>query len=292
MKVNIKSIENALNKKLAQVPLKGAWLRLHQEYGVGLPQGMKLALSSDDYEKLIDIVELETGVNLRATSVSDFKEMQREQVLTLAHDEKMSGKKVKADRLALKTLSQQPLLINQASYQIPAVGHSDINIEQIESVEHNCLLIVENYRCFDQIQQIKLALPAQYRNPLVLYRGDKEYSEKTLHTLLRQCSLPVIAMMDIDLKSLLIAHSLEQVIGLMCMPLMALDSALHQSGNAALYAKQLPSNYQALSNIDEPVLNDIVDLLSKHQKVWVQEHDLAAQYSLDLMLFSQALKPN
>jgi hypothetical protein len=46
----------------------------------------------------------------------------------------------------------------------------------------------------------------------VVYRGDNYYSEKTLRRLLATTNLPVIAMLDIDLKSLMIAYSFPRVI--------------------------------------------------------------------------------
>lgn len=106
--------------------------------------------------------------------------MSREQVLNIANDEKFAGKKVKQQRLAIKTLARQPLMINQQQYSLPIEGHMDISLEQIESVEHNCVLIVENYRCFDYLQQIRICLPKKNKQPLVVYRGDEYYSQQTL----------------------------------------------------------------------------------------------------------------
>jgi len=59
---------------------------------------------------------------------------------------------------------------------------------------------------------------------------------------------------------------------------------LHK-GSTELYAKQLPNCQQALSLSEEPVIKSIWTLLRKHQKVWVQEHDLVSAYELRLMKF-------
>jgi len=119
----------------------------------------------------------------------------------------------------------------------------------------------------------------------VVYRGDNYYSEKTLRLLLAATILPVIAMLDIDLKSLLIASSLPRVVGLMCASLPEFEVVLQEKGNAELYAKQLPECQQALNASEEPVIKALWALLRKHQKVWVQEHDLGAGYELELMGF-------
>jgi len=284
-KTLLRVAENAIKGNQDSVALNKSWQRIHQEYGIGLTQGTKLKLDQRDRAKLLDIIQLETGINLQKTSVAELAKLSREQVLNVALDEKLAGKKVKQQRLAIKVLAGQSLRINQQQYHIPAEGHLDMSLEQIETVEHNCILIVENYRCFDYIQQIKISLPEQYRQPLVIYRGDEYYSQQTLRLFLEKTTLPIIAMMDIDPEGLLIAGSFEHVQGLMCVRLSELDSLLEEKGNALLYAKQLPRCQQALNSTEEPVIKALWDLLRKHQKGWVQEHDLGAGYELVLMGF-------
>jgi len=285
-KTILRVAERAIKENQEIVSFNNSWQLLHQEYGIGLTQGTKLKLAESDRAELLEIIKLETGVNLQQISVAEFSNMSREQALKVAIDEKLAGKNVKHQRLAIKVLAGQSLSINQQQYNIPAEGHMDMNLDQIESVEHNCILIVENYRCFDQLQQIKLQLPTQYNQPLVVYRGDNYYKENTLRQLLATTNLPVIAMLDIDLKSLMIACSFPRVIGLMCMSVPEFEVLLQEKGNSELYTKQLPECQQALNTSAEPVIKTLWDLLRKYQKVWVQEHDLGAGYELRLMEFS------
>jgi len=277
--------EAAIKEHKECVSLKTkSWQFLHQEYNIGLAQGYDLKLSAQDRAKLQEIIQLENGINCLETAIADFSAMNREEALEHAYDEKLAGKKVKAQRLAFKVLAGQCLHINQQQYDLPEYGHIDMCLDQLHSIEHSCIIIIENYRCFDQLQKIKLNLPSEYENPLVIYRGDNVYSEQTLRQLLEITRLPVIAMFDIDLKSLLMACSFPYVVGLMCMSLPELDRVLHK-GNAELYAKQLPGCQQALSLSEEPVIKSLWALLRKHQKVWVQEHDLSANYELSLIKF-------
>ncbi|MCK5354944.1 MAG: hypothetical protein KAJ63_07475 [Methyloprofundus sp.] len=288
MKLNktlLRVAENAIKGKQDSVALNKSWQLLHQEYGIGLTQGTKLKLDQRDRAKLLDIIQLETGINLQQTSVTEFANLTREQALKVALDEKMAGQKVKQQRLAIKVLAGQSLRINQQHYRLPVEGHMDMSLEQIETIEHNCLLIVENYRCFDHIQQIKISLPEKYQQPFVVYRGDEYYSQQTLRLLLQKTALPVIAMMDIDPEGLLIACSFERVLGLMCVRLSELDSLLEEKGNAQLYAKQLPRCQQALNSAEEPVIKALWAVLRQHQKGWVQEHDLGAGYEVGFMGF-------
>jgi len=280
--------EAAINEKKERVSLKTkSWQIFHEEYEIGLAQGYDLKLTAQDRARLQEIIQLENGINLQETSISDFSGMHREEALEHTSDEKLAGKKVKAQRLAFKVLAGQRLYINQQQYYLPEYCHIDMCLEQLKSIEHNCIIIVENYRCFDQLQKIKLNLPSEYANPLVIYRGDNVYSEQTLRQLLETVRLPVITMFDIDLQSLLMACSFPYVIGLMCVSLPELDGLL-QKGNAELYAKQLAGCKQALDVSEEPVIKALWTLLRNHQKVWVQEHDLGAGYELSVMEFVEA----
>lgn len=284
-KTILRVAERAIKENQEIVSFNNSWQLLHQEYGIGLTQGTKLKLAESDRAELLEIIKLETGVNLQQISVAEFSNMSREQALRVATDEKLAGKNVKHQRLAIKVLAGQFLSINQQQYNIPAEGHMDMNLDQIESVEHNCILIVENYRCFDLLQQITLSLPEKYAQPLVVYRGDDYYSQHTLRLFLDRTALPVIAMMDIDPDGLLIACSFENVIGLMCVSLSELEALLENKGNAMLYAKQLPRCQKILNESGEPVIKVLWALLRKYQKVWVQELDLISENELVLMEF-------
>jgi len=72
------------------------------------------------------------------------------------------------------------LKINGESFSLPGSGYLDMALANITSTSHHCILLIENYRCFDSLENIQLNLPDQYADPLVLYRGDNYYSEKTV----------------------------------------------------------------------------------------------------------------
>ncbi len=288
-KIILRTAERAIKEKLEIVDLTKSWQFLSEEYAIGSTQGTKLKLAESDRIKLLEIVKLESGIDLRETSISELANMTREQVLKVAIDEKLAGKSVKRQRLAIKVLAGQALKVNQQQYHLPENGYMDMSLEQIESVEHCCILIVENYRCFDYVQKIKLSLPEKYSQPLVIYRGDEYYSQQTLRLFLERTELPVIAMMDIDPESLLIVCSFQRVIGLMCVSLAELDVLLKNKGNAMLYTKQLARCQQVLNSCNEPVVKALWALLCKHQKGWVQEHDLIAKHKLLLMEFGKCV---
>ncbi len=194
----LKVIERAIQSDHQIFPLNQSWAFLHQQYNVGRTQGNKLEVTQQDKDELLALVKLETGVDLGQISVVDLAAMNREEALSVALDEKMAGQAVKKDRLAIKTLAEHILKINGKSFTLPCSGYLDMALADITSTAHRCIVLIENYRCFDRLENMQLNLPDQYIDPLVLFRGDNYYSENTVRRFLADLNLPVLIMSDLD----------------------------------------------------------------------------------------------
>jgi len=245
----LKVIEGAIRNNKEIFPLNQSWEYLHRQYNIGQTQGNKLKVTQQDKDDLIAVVKHEDGIDLEQISVADFAAMNREAALAFALDEKIAGQSVKKDRLAIKALTGRALKINGLSYSLPGSGYLDMALADITGTAHNCILLIENYRCFDRLENMQLNLPARYADPLVLYRGDNDYSEKTVRQLLAQLNLPVLAMADLDPQGLSIAQSFPHIVGLIAPCLADLEALLEdkQKANPKLYDKQLAGCQNALS---------------------------------------------
>jgi len=275
-------IERAIRSDNPLFPLNQSWKYLHRQYNIGQTQGNKLKVTQQDKDDLIAVVKHETGVDLGQISVADFSAMNREQALSFALDEKIAGQSVKKDRLAIRSLTGMALKINGLSYSLPVRGYMDMALADITGTAHNCILLIENYRCFDSLENVRLNLPDQYADPLVLYRGDNYYSEKTARQLLAYLSLPVLAMADLDPQGLSIAQSFPHIIGLIAPCLADFEALLKdkQKANPKLYGKQLVGCQNALSTSPHALIRQLWDMMKKHQAGIVQEYWLQAGYVL------------
>ena len=275
-------IERAIQSDNQVFPLNQSWMFLHQEYNIGRMQGNKLEVTSQDKDELLALVKLETGVDLGEISVVDFAAMNREQVLSFALDEKMAGQAVKKDRLAIKTLAGYSLKINGESFSLPGSGHLDMALSDLSSTAHHCILLIENYRCFDSLEKMRLNLPDQYADPLVLFRGDNVYSENTVRRLLAQLNLPVLVLADLDPQGLIIAQSFPNVIGLVAPCLADLEALFKdkQKVNSKLYEKQLAGCGNSLSSSPHSLIRHLWEMMKTHQAGIVQEHWLQAGFEL------------
>jgi hypothetical protein len=281
-KQQLSVIERAIHSAQDIYPLNQTWATLHEEYNIGLTQGTKLKLSPSDKQELLLLVKQKTGIDLAHKSMADFSILEREEALAIAIDEKFAGQAVKKSRLAIKALPNCALKINQHCYRLPDAAHLDVALETLESVEHDCVLLIENYRCFDKLARIKLSLSAAYSEPLVLFRGDTVYSENTVRQLLQQLQKPVLVMADIDPQGLVIAQSQPFFAGLL-MPSLSIIAELladADKANPQLYAQQLTGCRYALAASPYPLILQLWEMLKQQQAGIVQEHWLNGEIEL------------
>jgi hypothetical protein len=290
----LKVIERAIQSDNQVFPFNKSWEYLHRQYNIGRTQGNKLNLTRQDKDDLIEVVKHKTGIDLGEISVTDFSVMNREEALSFALDEKIAGQAVKKDRLAIKALTGMDLKINGLSYSLPGCGYLDMALADIINTEHNCILLIENYRCFDRLENIQLNLPDQYADPLVFFRGDNYYSENIVRHKLSQLALPVLVMADLDPKGLSIAQSFPNVMGLIAPILADLEILFKdkQKANPKLYEKQLTGSQHTLSASSHGLIRQLWDMMKTHQAGTVQEYWLQAGYELVVHSLNHSTNPS
>ena len=81
----------------------------------------------------------------------------------------------------------------------------DIDWQQLPLAQFDALLVVENLDCFYQLHAFTLQLP--YTQPLIIYRGDSQYSKgcKALKTAWLKQNKPALYFGDFDAKGVSIA---------------------------------------------------------------------------------------
>jgi hypothetical protein len=268
-------IERALRSAQPVFPFNASWQALHREYNVGQPLGGQIHLSGQDKAELAALVKQLAGLDLREAALADFADLSRHEALRLGREEKWAGRAVGARRLLLKALPGQPLRVNGEALSLPDRGHLDIAAEAVGRLGHGAVVVVENYACFDRIEQMRLVLEGHWAGAAVVYRGDPRASRAdAVHEFLRAQALPVLAMVDIDPAGLVIAQALPGVAGLLAPPLPVVDALLGQ-GNPGLYRKQRPGAERSLVNSPYRLIRDWWSLIESRgaglaQERWLQ----------------------
>jgi len=264
--------------------LNQTWQAVHGEYNIGLIRANKLHLSDADKRELQTLVKDIAVIDLQTNSVAGFANLTREQTLSLTTDEKLAGLAVKQNRLAIKALPGRALKLNGQHYGFPEYGHWDVALESISAAGHAGLWIIENYRCFDRLDAIKLHPSAEHSEPLVVFRGDNVYQSDSVLRLIEQLKLPVWVMGDLDPKGLSIAQAYPNFTGLIAPDMAVLKGyfADRNKANPKLYEKQLAGCQKALNESPYPVIRNCWRLMQQYQAGIVQEHWLLGEVTLSL----------
>ncbi len=279
-------IQRAVHSRRELFPQNAGWQHLHREYNIGTPDGNKIRISARDKDGLVDLVRQMTGLDLRKSTLEKFAQLSRSEALAHSRREKWAGRAVSGQRLALKALPGRPLGLNEKAVELLTQSHLDIAAESIESLEHDSILLIENYECFDRLERLNWTLGECFENPLVMYRGDPNTSRAdAANEFLRVWKRPVLAMVDIDPAGLLIAQALPFAAGLVA-PKLATVDVLLADGDPGLYHRQRPAAEHALLNSPYPAVRKFWELIERHQQGLVQERWLAGDVELVIHPFS------
>lgn len=270
-------MQRLLERGAQSTTLNATARRLPDDLGIGRIQGKTLYLSERNHQEMRELL-LARGYS--ATPVP-LEEMSRSDRLAAATpNEKAGGGAVKTGRISLKALPGKTLNIAGRMLPLPDGCHVDIDWNRIsDAIEHDAIILVENYEVFDQVHRLHLALPPAYANALVLYRGDRtESRQDNVKAFLSASSLPVIAFPDMDPMGLQIAGKCPRLAGIIAPEQTELERVLSSPSTARLdlFRDQLPGVAGFLRSVPSasPV-SSLWGLLQKHRSGAVQERWLA-----------------
>lgn len=197
----------------------------------------------------------------------------RVESLALGRNEKWAGGPARRDRVAVKTLPGRPLLIGHESILLPPRCHLEADTLEIAgNVQHDTVLLVENWECFDRIHAVQLDFSPAGVNPLVIWRGGSgearaDASQRFLKTLNR----PVWAFVDYDPAGLVIAATLPGLQGIIAPETAVLAELLDKHGLEDRYRMQLPAAAPSLDRTGHPAVALLWPMLREAGRALPQE---------------------
>jgi len=271
------AMQRILSKHDERFPLTGAMQGLI-DTGLGTKRGKSAYFSAKDKS------EMRVWLQAKGFAVErgDLSGMSRGERLAVTPHEKAGGEAVKRNRVSIKALTGDSLLIGRNHLQLPAGSHLDVDWTKIaDNIGHSCVMVVENYENFNRIHETTFALPECYRSPLVLYRGDPNESRyDNVLKFLSHLDLPVLAFMDADPAGISIACQLPGLVGMVLPSLDVLESQLSHPHTARLdlFHDQYPVYGGALDklDVDHPCMY-VWELVSRYAAGIVQERWIAGQ---------------
>ncbi len=244
-------------------------------YNLGWTTGRCIVFSSAEKEQIRVILRQE-GIHPEDSTPGSWQGLTRAERLQLGNDEKFGGGVVKHRRVSLKALPGQALHVSGAPLDLPPRAHLDMDyLDVAVGSHHTGVLVIENWECFNDLDRVTLDLTAGGRDPIVIWRGEKDGSRAdSAMALLARLDLPVWAFVDWDPAGLMIARSLPRLSGIIAPPPDELERMLEESGIPERYQVQLPASQQVLDSDQFPIIAAPWQILRKHGKALPQEHVL------------------
>lgn len=210
------------------------------EYGIGTRRGKSAYFSAKDKE------EIRAWLEAKGFSVDQRVQpgMTRSERLAVTPNEKAGNEAIKRNRVSIKALAGQPLIIGEQNLLLPSESHLDVDWTKVVShIRHTCILVVENYENFNRIHETRFDLPDRFRSPLVVYRGDPNESRiDNVLKFLVGAELPVLAFMDADPAGIAIASQFPNLAGMVLPTTAVLEEQLRNPRTARkdLFLDQYP----------------------------------------------------
>lgn len=181
------------------------------EMGFGMIRGRKWIWEKIDRTRVRDFLVHACGIENPDYFHVDFKELTRIQTALHIPEEKYAGRKPRAGLVLLRG-AHGKVYLNGAESQLIADANLEVPVANIQSVEHDCMLAVENFEAFRAFEQLQIR-NFPFQNPLIVYRGDTINFPDAAKNLLARAVIPVVAFADFDPQGLNIAAAIPKCVG-------------------------------------------------------------------------------
>lgn len=241
-----------------------------EEFGLGRRQGSKLFFTLTEIERIKAILLSQGGMDWR-TDPQSLNDLTRAETSQISDNEKDTNRRVRDERVAIKTLAGKPLKLAQGDLMLPPGSNLDVNWRWVaEHARHDSVLVIENWECFEDSDYVDLIQGIE-GNPLILFRGDPAcYRNDHSKMLLEALGLPVFAFVDFDPRGIVIAQSLPGFVSMIAPPADELNELLAK-GNRERYLRQYSGIIGYLESLEDPGLRQIWGIISRHSKALPQE---------------------
>ncbi|MGR6839639.1 DUF7281 domain-containing protein [Aliivibrio wodanis] len=248
------------------VVLSGVFEIFHHDFSVGIVRGEKLQLTPRDIRQIRKIIKEQSGFDLLTDPIPH----SRTDMAQFFPNEKLSSRPVKGK--VIKIYGLLSTNINGRKYDLEEGMNIEIPLSCLKSIEHNQIVIVENYEAFSKFRLVKTDMEP---NPLIVYRGDKDCSVISKEMALTFPDIELVAWFDTDPKGISLAFASGA--DYMLVPDLSKE-ALKQHGRSDLFSNQ----YQNWERVSALIPSNLKLLMANVEKGITQESIMANDISVSL----------
>ena len=244
-------------KEGANVALSGVFDTFQRDFNVGSVRGENLQLTPSDIRQIRKVIKEQSGFDLLTDPIPN----SRTEMAQFFPNEKLSSRPVK-DKV-IKIYGIFSTNINDKTYDLEEGMNIEISLSCLKSIEHNQIVIVENYEAFSKFRLVKTDMEP---NPLIVYRGDKDCSVISKEIAHAFPDIELVAWFDTDPKGISLAFASGA--DYMLVPDLSKE-VLKQHGRSDLFSNQyqnwegvsllIPSNLKLLmSNVEKGITQESI----------------------------------
>lgn len=253
-------------KEGANVTLSGVFDTFHRDFNVGSVRGENLQLTPSDIRQIRKVIKEQSGFDLLTDSIPN----SRTEMAQFFPNEKLSSGPVKGK--VIKIYGILSTNINDKTYDLEEGMNIEIALSHLKSIEHNQIVIVENYEAFSKFRLVKTDMEP---NPLIVYRGDKDCSVISKEIALTFPDIELVAWFDTDPKGISLAFASGA--DYMLVPDLSKE-VLKQHGRSDLFSNQ----YQNWERVSVLIPSNLKLLMSNVEKGITQESIMANDINVSL----------
>lgn len=253
-------------KEGANVALSGVFDTFHRDFSVGIARGENLQLTPRDIRQIRKVIKEQSGFDLLTDPIPN----SRTEMAQFFPNEKLSSRPVKGK--VIKIYGLLSTNINGRKYDLEEGMNIEISLSCLKNIEHNQIVIVENYEAFSKFRLVKTDMEP---NPLIVYRGDKDCSVISKEIALTFPDIELVAWFDTDPKgiSLAFASGADYIL----VPDLSKE-VLKQHGRSDLFSNQ----YQNWERVSVLIPSNLKLLMSNVEKGITQESIMANDINVSL----------
>lgn len=199
--------------------------------GIGIVDNRKWRWQATDRQLVRAYLIAAMKIDNPDLALNSFADLTRVEAAALGNDEKYGGRGPRDKRVLVRGI-HGTVRINGVTSAAIASSCLELHVNDISSVQHDCLVFVENFEAVIGFEKVRLE-HFPFLDPLLVYRGDAINPTNGSKLFAAKATTPVVAFVDFDPQGLNIASSLPNVTGLV------LPTEIGEIGRTDLFINQL-----------------------------------------------------
>tara|TARA_B100000809_G_C15063262_1_gene503211 strand:+ start:361 stop:1200 length:840 start_codon:yes stop_codon:yes gene_type:complete len=268
-----KAINIALRNATSTVSFKGIWEELYTEYNIGVRIGSLIHLDASARIKIAEVIKQQVDLDPRIDHYDELIKLSRTEVSKRTRYEKLISLPPREAFVETRTLDKD----------FVKPGYEGMLVEDIVSLKPQCIISVENFDTFANLQRGQLSCANSFSGDdvFLIYVGDNQASPKSVQKLRDTYQLQWIHFGDYDPAGIhigLVRLSADYLI----LPILEHSDFIKNSSNTKKFHQQ-HIQLNKIMSIKSPALKPHLDFIASNEIAVMQESLIGHEITLQVI---------